>query len=234
MPLGPLYDSSHTYYICMPRYRLSFSTVYSCGYCQLCFSSISCQHKYNVSHIPLASMSQQRSQRPSAYQQNRPFAGVDNLLQRSDGFGTGLSVFGISATLHADDQTASYYEEGKHLLPWFGQEDIMVDRYDVRLLVDDPHSFDRLTPNTYKGASSIPDDVDEGELQYERYQDLDYSQEHLLTNPYHLWEVGHTNGRCWRACTSVLLSMVVAVLRLNHDRVFLKVPDCSHWSILEA
>ena len=39
-----------------------------------------------------------------------------------------LLVFGYSCNVYCDDIKAVYFDEGKHLIPWMGDESLMIDR----------------------------------------------------------------------------------------------------------
>lgn len=39
-----------------------------------------------------------------------------------------LLVFGYACKLFRDDEKALYHEHGKHLIPWMGDKNIMIDR----------------------------------------------------------------------------------------------------------
>jgi Alternative splicing regulator len=39
-----------------------------------------------------------------------------------------LYVFGYQCTLFRDDEKALYIDQGKHLIPWMGNDNLMIDR----------------------------------------------------------------------------------------------------------
>eukprot|EP01137_Pigoraptor_chileana_P005108 Opistho-2@47753 len=53
-----------------------------------------------------------------------------------------MLVFGYSCSLFRDDNRALVMEEGKHLIPWMGERDLMIDRYDARALLHEKALFD--------------------------------------------------------------------------------------------
>ncbi|XP_028400439.1 splicing factor, suppressor of white-apricot homolog isoform X2 [Dendronephthya gigantea] len=58
-----------------------------------------------------------------------------------------LLVFGYSCNVYCDDIKAVYFDEGRHLIPWMGDESLMIDRFDGRLLLED------ISPFISKGSS---------------------------------------------------------------------------------
>ncbi|XP_016308083.1 splicing factor, suppressor of white-apricot homolog [Sinocyclocheilus anshuiensis] len=53
-----------------------------------------------------------------------------------------LLVFGYACKLFRDDQRAIYHDQGKHLIPWMGEKNIMIDRYDGRGHLHDLSEYD--------------------------------------------------------------------------------------------
>lgn len=39
-----------------------------------------------------------------------------------------LLVFGYACKMFRDDERAIYHDQGKHLIPWMGDKNIMIDR----------------------------------------------------------------------------------------------------------
>ncbi|KAJ8346609.1 hypothetical protein SKAU_G00280100 [Synaphobranchus kaupii] len=53
-----------------------------------------------------------------------------------------LLVFGYACKLYRDDERATYHEQGKHLIPWMGDKNVMIDRYDGRGHLHDLSEYD--------------------------------------------------------------------------------------------
>uniref|UniRef100_A0A8C4TEV3 Splicing factor, suppressor of white-apricot homolog n=1 Tax=Erpetoichthys calabaricus TaxID=27687 RepID=A0A8C4TEV3_ERPCA len=53
-----------------------------------------------------------------------------------------LLVFGYACKLFRDDERAAYHEQGRHLIPWMGDKNIMIDRYDGRGHLHDLSEYD--------------------------------------------------------------------------------------------
>ncbi|XP_029921127.1 splicing factor, suppressor of white-apricot homolog isoform X2 [Myripristis murdjan] len=59
-----------------------------------------------------------------------------------------LLVFGYACKLFRDDERALFHEHGKHLIPWMGDKNIMIDRYDGRGHLHDLSEYDSGSWNT--------------------------------------------------------------------------------------
>ncbi|XP_073948076.1 suppressor of white-apricot isoform X1 [Choristoneura fumiferana] len=53
-----------------------------------------------------------------------------------------LFVFGYSCKLFRDDERALHIDQGKHLIPWMGDETLKIDRYDARGALHDVASLE--------------------------------------------------------------------------------------------
>ncbi|KAG8597422.1 hypothetical protein GDO81_002278 [Engystomops pustulosus] len=53
-----------------------------------------------------------------------------------------LLVFGYACKLFRDDEKALYHEQGRHLIPWMGDKQILIDRYDGRGHLHDLSEYD--------------------------------------------------------------------------------------------
>ena len=62
-----------------------------------------------------------------------------------------LLVFGYACNVYCDDEKAVYLNEERHLIPWMGDESLLIDRFDGRLLLED------LSPFIAKGSTDQSD-----------------------------------------------------------------------------
>jgi hypothetical protein len=88
-----------------------------------------------------------------------------------------LVVIGYESKMFRDPETAAAVNEGKFLVPWMGDKSLMIDRYDVRLLLDDRKAFKKVKGKT---RSISKEEVDEeAQCDYQRYYDLEHYDEDL-------------------------------------------------------
>ncbi|KAH9501872.1 hypothetical protein DERF_012681 [Dermatophagoides farinae] len=85
---------------------------------------------------------------------------------------TTLFVFGYQCKLYRDDEKARWINNGRHLIPWMGDHNVLIDRYDARGYLHDLSDL-----NHRQTLKSIDDDNDndekfELELNRERFRDL--------------------------------------------------------------
>ena len=91
----------------------------------------------------------------------KDFAGVRGQTGRTE-----FTVYGLECSVHQDTDSAQYFNLGQHLLPLRLEPTIKVDRYDVRLLLDEIDA-----PEIEPGQEA--EDFDEQELDHERYLELE-------------------------------------------------------------
>lgn len=100
------------------------------------------------------------------------FAGVRNSsADEADQSDLSCCAYGRACRLFSDDDLAATLEAEQHLQPWLNNESVMVDRYDVRLLL---HDAAQITKSVHRRSSplQIGSSNDEAELEFERYRDL--------------------------------------------------------------
>ncbi|TVU03675.1 hypothetical protein EJB05_50770 [Eragrostis curvula] len=85
-----------------------------------------------------------------------------------------LEIVGRHALLFDDDATAEVVNSGGSLVPWaaVGAADLLLDRHDVRHLLDRVPPRPRRSYSTALLSALSPDGVSEAELDRERYLDL--------------------------------------------------------------
>ena len=101
------------------------------------------------------------------------FAGVrtaspDESFDQSD---LSCCAYGRSCTLFSDNDLAATLDAERHLQPWLDDESVMVDRYDVRLLLHDTTQINK-SMHRRPNSSQIDSSDDEAEINFERYRDL--------------------------------------------------------------
>ncbi len=108
-----------------------------------------------------------------------------------------LYLAGVAAEIVRDDETAAALDAGKQLQvhPVLGT---LVDRFDVRLLIDDALA---LAPSRSGPRRSKAEQAEEAEAEQERYADYDPSREHELLDPIaQLWNRGEHSRLVPRHC----------------------------------
>ncbi|XP_071534654.1 uncharacterized protein su(w[a]) [Panulirus ornatus] len=80
-----------------------------------------------------------------------------------------LLVFGYSCKLFRDNEKALYLDKGKHLIPWMGNSDLMVDRYDVRGALYDLKEAESGGGGDRWGGLTEEEKAEEERCDYERY-----------------------------------------------------------------
>jgi hypothetical protein len=154
-------------------------------------------------------------------QQQGPFAGIYQPAAHLPGEGLSLVLAGSAAALTANTDAHAAVEQA--LVPHPQDADLLLDRFDARLLLDSLRGLDAATswelrqPEHWDAASLDPG-VTAAELQAERYADLDPAREHLLlSEPYYRGVDGACGAspavaRALLACRSALHACVLVWL----------------------
>ncbi|KAK2181752.1 hypothetical protein NP493_383g04028 [Ridgeia piscesae] len=83
-----------------------------------------------------------------------------------------LFVFGYQCKVFKDDEKADYIERGKHLIPWMGDNSLMIDRYDGRGYLHDLRPYDA-DLNCHKNTELTGEELAvEAACEEERYLEL--------------------------------------------------------------
>ena len=106
------------------------------------------------------------------------FAGVtDTSYNGGDDSELSCCAYGQSCTIFADSDLAASLDAGRHLQAWLGDQTVMVDRYDVRLLL---HDSTQLHKPSYRRE---PDSSEEEDIDFERYRDLNPDTDNRSVSP---------------------------------------------------
>lgn len=89
-----------------------------------------------------------------------------------------LVVVGYESKMFRDPETAAAVNEGKFLVPWMGDKTLMIDRYDVRLLLDDRKLFKKVKGGKTR-VMTKEEAEEEAQCDYERYYDLEHHEEEI-------------------------------------------------------
>lgn len=82
---------------------------------------------------------------------------------------SGLTVFGVSATLFQNSELANYLQQAQHLVPHPSDPEVTMDRFDVRLLLDNVEKVEFAGG----GGGLEEEELEFGEeLERERFGDL--------------------------------------------------------------
>ncbi|KAK6642152.1 hypothetical protein RUM44_013875 [Polyplax serrata] len=115
-----------------------------------------------------------------------------------------LLVFGYSCKLFRDDEKALYIDQGKHLIPWMGDETLKIDRYDARGTLFDlkqaeapSGGFDRYFGLTdmERQVESMCDDERYRALVTNEEEETMYQEEELKRLHYAISDKGNSYGQ---------------------------------------
>ena len=113
-------------------------------------------------------------------------------------------AYGRACRLFCDNDLAATLDAEQHLQPWLDNEDLMVDRYDVRLLLHDTAQINK-SLHRRSSPSQTDSSNDEAELDFERYRDLQRELRDAQTLPESQSSVTEA-GICGRLLQSCLCS----------------------------
>ena len=88
-----------------------------------------------------------------------------------------LLVFGYEVRFFHHPTLAADIEAGRHLMPCQGREDILVDRFDVRLLLENLEQLDRAAVSA---ALAERERIEEAELDKFRFEDMEAAEARVL------------------------------------------------------
>ncbi|DBA94232.1 TPA: hypothetical protein ACH3X1_001855 [Trebouxia sp. C0004] len=98
------------------------------------------------------------------------FAGVRDAGHEREDSDLSCCVYGQSCTLFCDSDLAASLDTGRHLQAWLGDSTILVDRYDVRLLLHDDAQISKTLHRRDSRAQEA--EITQEDLEFERYRDL--------------------------------------------------------------
>lgn len=101
---------------------------------------------------------------------NPPASKLDDSAKNFDD----LNIRAYSITIHRDDFNAMKIESKDNLIPWNGDQSILIDRYDCRLYLHDldPHDADLLSDDARQLKLTHEENEVENLCEFERYLDL--------------------------------------------------------------
>ena len=109
------------------------------------------------------------------------FAGVRDAGHEYEDTDLTCCAYGRSCIIFDDSDLAASIDCERHLQAWLGNEDVLVDRYDVRLLLHDSTQLIRGPPRG--GLPSFDTDSLEEDLEYERYRDVSRENDSRCLSP---------------------------------------------------
>ncbi|RNA35652.1 splicing suppressor of white-apricot -like protein [Brachionus plicatilis] len=139
---------------------------------------------YSIGHINLFAPSQNQARKPKSilkhtnYRTKNPPNKIDDpsVAKTYDD----LNIRGYSSNIYRDDFTALKVESKEYLIPWNGDQSLLIDKYDCRLFLYDLSAHDAdLIPNSARNAAlSHEQNETETLCDFERYLDLAEEENH--------------------------------------------------------